>query len=474
MSDRKPVFIVLAIGAAITLAIVFALDRSSAPREPAPVATTSASAAPSDDPPILHGPAPFKRPAMAVAELAVITDRPKAELDAAVDPKAAVALLKSQHCGDATTCEKVKAFLLEAGHLRLDVLPAKAWNVPPETHMPRVGPTLSEAERAKVLKAQWVVRVLVSGPPLPGQMPIRGGFGLAVALAEKTQGTVHDQVTDRLEKPADFAKRAVTSPLDQPAFRKDRIDYQYTTRQTGSMRLITAGMIRYGAPDLEVFGATREVAQRLTDVLGALGAAMAAGAKTSPIKITLGDIESARGAKFEDSAAMPPPIPIDIDLEDIPPETGDPNDVMVRVIPPDGPSPEGYEDLSASFFGAAGDAPSPEEELRATRTKAQMRLADALARWRKMKPGASLFVEIPFPTDASGATDPMSNPDAFDFLSIEVTAFDATTVTGTVYEDPGGALGVKKGDSVTRKQTEVTDYVMRLPDGGIEGASIPE
>jgi len=475
MSDRKPVFIVLAIGALVTVLVVFALDKSPA-REPAPASSaTTASAAPSSSVDIPKMPRAIKRPSAAVAELGIFSDKPKAELDAIVDPKKAVALLASQHCGDGATCEAVKKFLLEENHLRLEVLTSAAWNTPPERDLPRVAPTLTEADRAKIAKMKSVVRVLVSGPAQPDNLPARGGFALAAAIAEKLQGFVHDQVTDRLELAAQFGKRAITAPLGQSAFRKDRIDFQFTTREGGNMRLITAGMLRYGAPDLEVYGAQRAVVERLTDVLGALCEAMAGGATKSPITISLSDIERARGAKFDDSLAMPPPIPIEIDLDDVPPENGDPNDLMARVIPPDGPSPEGYEDLAASFFGLDPVGPSPLDEIRATKEKAQRMLPAILEKFTKLRgEGAALFLEIPFPTDAEGKDDPATNPDAFDFLSLEITSYDANTVTGTIYEDPAGAYGVKKGDSVTRKRTEVTDYILRLPDGGIESASMPE
>ncbi len=477
MSDRRPVIIVLVIGAAITLAVVFALDKSS-PRDPVPIAETSsaASTASSEPPPnIPRAPTVLKRPAMAVVEMGIFTDRPKAELDALMDPKAATALLKPQLCGDVATCDAVKAFLLGENHVRLEALPVKAWNRPLDTDLPRVAPTLADADRARLMKLPTVVRVIVSGPPQPSQLPARGGFALIAALAEKLQGLVHDAVTDRVETPASFAKRAIVTPLNQSAFRKDRIDYQFTPRAGGSVRLITAGMLRYGAPDLEIFGAPRGVAQRLLDVLGALGEALAGGAKSSPITITLSDIERARGSKFDDSAAMPPPIPIDVDLESVPPESGDPNDLMARVLPPDGPSPEGYEDLAASFFGMDNEGQSPLDELRGTRDKAQRMLASAFDRYSKLKgQGGALFVEIPFPTAVDGGSDPIANPDAFDFMQLEVTGFDATTVTGTLYEDPAGAVGVKKGDSVTRKRTEVTDYVLRFPDGGMESASFPD
>ncbi len=476
MSDRKPVIIVLVIGAALTLAIVFALDKSP-PGDPVtpPAATTVASAAPSNEPLIPRAHLVLKRPSMAVVEMGILTDRPKADLDALIEPKAAVALLQSQHCGAAATCAAVKAFLLADGHMRVEVLPIKAWNRPVESDLPRVAPTLSAADRARVMKVPYVVRVLVSGPPQPSQLPARAGFALTAALAEKMHGLVHDQVTDRLESPAEFVKRAIVAPLDQSAFRKDRIDYQFTTREGGNLRLITAGMLRYGAPDLEVYGAPRTISQRLADVLGALGEALAGGASSSPITITLSDIERVRGVKFGDSASMPPPMPIEIDLDNVTPETGDPNDVMARVIPPDGPSPEGYEDLAASFFGLADEGPSALDEMRGTREKAQRALNDVLDRFAKMKgQGAALFLEIPFPTATDGGSDPMANPDAFDFISIEITSFDATTVTGTLYEDPAGAVGVKKGDSLTRKRAEVTDYVLRLPDGGMESASFPE
>jgi hypothetical protein len=474
MSDRKPVFIVLGIGALITILVVFALDKSP-PREPAPSAsaTTSASALPDlGELPAVLKPHAIKRPSGAVVELAIFTDRPKAELDAVVDVKSAVALLKSQHCGDRTTCDAVKKFLLAENNVRIDVMTTKAWSTPADTDLPRIAPSLSDPDRAKWKKTTSVVHVLVSGPPQPDQLPARGGFALTGAIAEKLQGFVHDNVADRLERAPTFVLRAITAPLGGSAFRKDRIDYQFTTREGGNVRLITAGMLRFGAPDLEIFGADRAIAQKLADVLGALAEALANGAPTAPITIALADVERARGSKIE-APEVPPPMAID--LEDVAPEPGDPNDLMARVVPPEGPSPEGYEGLAASFFGSSDPENAAKDEMIAIRDKAQRMLPDVLARYTKLKAdGAALFLEIPMPMDPDAGDDPFANPNAFDFVSLEVTSFDATTVTGTIYEEPSNPLGVHQGDTLTRKRSVVTDYVLRFPDGGLESASMPE
>ena len=44
---------------------------------------------------------------------------------------------------------------------------------------------------------------------------------------------------------------------------------------------------------------------------------------------------------------------------------------------------------------------------------------------------------------------------------LEVTRYDAQTVTGTLKDDPLGATDVARGDSVTRPRAQVEDVELR-------------
>ena len=106
MADRSRVYVVLALGAAV-LALVFAFGKGP---KSSGSNVVSERATPSSLPPLPsaallpRAPVRIKRPAIAVAEFGIFTDRPSAELERLTQPKNAIALLMPAHCGDAATC----------------------------------------------------------------------------------------------------------------------------------------------------------------------------------------------------------------------------------------------------------------------------------------------------------------------------------------------------------------------------------
>jgi hypothetical protein len=483
MSENQPVFVVLAIGVAVTAAVVFSLDKASnAP----PSASSDAAAAAKPDPedeepdePVLT-PKAIERPEHAIAEFEIFTDRSNAELEALTAPRAAVALLRPAHCGAKAVCDAVSHFLLGDGHLQIAIKPALDAVRPMSSDMGRVAATLTDAEKDKALAMPRALIVRVSGDALPDQLPARGGFAVVAALAERTKGFVFDAVTDRLERPATFLTHAITEPLGASVYRKDRVQIEYDPSDEGGIRLLSTGLLRFGAPDLVVTTVPRSSAQHMADVLGALAQALADGAVASPLTIDMDAIERARGAKFGADAGLPPKIGVAIGLDSIPPREGDPNENMVVVSPREGPSATAYEDLATLFFGAPlseDDNPPSGEDLEAIRTKTQKLLPDLLARYKKMNHDeASLFLQIPFlnPEEESPNADPMKEPEKFDFIWIDVTSWDDTTVTGTPIDDSTVVPGLTQGASVTQPRSKVTDYDLKSEDGGHESAGIPD
>jgi hypothetical protein len=483
MSENQPVFIVLAIGVAVTAAVVFSLEKASN----APPSASSAAASASthdpedeepDEPPLT--PKAIERPESAIAEFEIFTDRSNAELEALAAPKAAVALLRPAHCGAKAVCDAVSRFLLDDDHLKITVKGASDAVRPMSSDMGRVAPSLTDAEKDKALAMPRALIVKVTGDALPDQLPARGGFALVAALADRTKGFVFDAVTDRMERPATFLTHAITEPFGGSVYRKDRVQIEYDPSDEGGIRLLSTGLLRFGAPDLVVTTVPHSSAQHMADVLGALAQALADGAMASPLTIDMDAIERARGAKFAADAGLPPKIGVAIGLDAVPPREGDPNENMVVVSPREGPSASAYEDLATLFFGAPlteDDNPPADEDLAAIRAKTQKLLPDLLARYKKMNHDeASLFLQIPFlnPEENSPDADPMTEPEKFDFIWIDVTSWNDTTVTGTPIDDSTVVPGLTQGAAVTEPRSKVTDYDLKSEDGGHESAGIPD
>jgi hypothetical protein len=474
--DRNRALLVIVAGVALLVA-VFAFGKKEGPApkgEPSPASASATTAPPPRDP------IAIRRPAAAIVELGVMSDRPEKEMAPLAVPSAAIALVAAKHCGDDRACDAVRALLREEGHLRLELRDAPGWRMPRESELANAASALTPKERETFAKSPRVIVVTVSGNAKPDQLPIRAGFAIAAAIAEKLGAFVYDPVLDRAEKSSQFAEHVVKEPLGASAFRRDRIDFQYVPRDEANLRAITTGMVRFGAPDLEVASAPKGILPKLVDVLAAIAKKVADGAETSPIALGLADLDRARdgGATSADESGT-----LEIDLLGVHPENGDPNDVMARVVPPEGATTQGYEGLVDSLFGpsAQGWEPPTPEEFRATRTRTQAALASVLTRWKAaQKDGgesAELYVQLPFVPSSSRSGD--GGPDAsdlmaFEWMWLEVKSFDDKSLTGALVDDPEDVPGLSKGDKVTRRRDEVSDYLLKLPDGTTETGSLPE
>jgi uncharacterized protein YegJ (DUF2314 family) len=395
-------------------------------------------------------------PQASVVQLGILTDASEADLAPLLDREAVAKLVTWKHCGaDIPTCDAVIATVRDSQRTHLDVVPAINWHTQ-LINVDAEGKALTPRERATVKKRARVYVVNVTGPTTTKHLPLRTGFAVAAAISEKIDGLVYDQLLERIERASDFAKHAVIAPIEASAFRSDRIAVQFAPRADGTVRLLTAGLARFGAPDVEVHATRGDTVPRLSDVVLGVAEALANGATSSPITLSLDDLAHARGSPYAADAGFPPPAPVPIALEGVHPENGDPNDFFVRIAPPEGATPAGYLAIAESFFGLLlPEAPS-DDALREKKQKVQKALAGALARYDAEKAhGAKLFVQLPFAITG--------DEQGFEAMWIEVTAFDAANVTGTLADDPLGATTLARGAKVTRPRRDVLDYSSTAP-----------
>jgi hypothetical protein len=471
---------VIVIGGATIATIAFTFKKTNSPSSSTTSADTRDVASPDasaqsatqvDEPETIAG--SIERPTDAAFELGVMTEKAESEIEPLLDPSAAAGLLEARHCGDTAACDAVRALVLDGDHVSLEIVPSTTWHLPDEPE--RAAADLSPSERES-LKRRRIVVVRTSGPAFPKQLPARTGFALAAALAEKIDGVIYDQVIERIERPATFLKHVITEPLDAPVFRADRIDVQYTQRDRAHLRLLTTGLARFGCPDVDVGFAYARDAQPLSDVLGAVAEALVNGAKDSPLVLSRTDLEHARGSKYLADPKLPALEKIQVGVENIDPEEGDPNDFMTRIVPAEGTTPEGYAALATKYFGAPEPLP-PEMSPEAAQAEAKARVDRELSHLLdRIKGGATLYLQFAFPVppaDDQLALDGALLPDAeldAEWMWIEVRSFDAKTVTGLLVDEPHDAPDLTKGQTITRLRSDALDYQMKLPDGAIEGA----
>ena len=404
---------------------------------------------------IPSSPAPvrLRRPPSAVAELGVLTDRPEAELATLLDRPTLGALLSSAQCGDETACAAVRAALADEHTTTLQVVPADAWNLA-GVDLDASAASLSSRVRAGVTKRARIVVVHVAAAPSPRHIAVRTAFAAAAAIAEKTDGLVYNQLLGRIETPRDFEAHAVSAPLDASAFRKDRIELLYEPKATGVVRILTAGLSRWGGPDVEATAVPVATADRIADVVLAVAEAIANGTTTGPVMLSRDDLARARGEPYAPDPSLPEAKPMAVNLASVHPEGGDPNDFMARIEPAGGEGPLGYLDLSERFFGSSLAASPGEASLRAGRDQAQRALPAALAHWSATRPGGSLLVRLPFAIagDCDAGADGGCGTES---MWVDVTGYDARTIHGKLVDDPLGATQFSRGDAIVRPRSEV-------------------
>ena len=354
-------------------------------------------------------------------------------------------LVTSDLCGDAAACEAVKGVLHDEHATTISVTDAATWGIE------KLGADAG-AERAAARKMPRVVVIKVATATGPKQLALRAGLAAAAAVAKAAKGLVWDRLLDRVETPSAFSAHAVTSALEVPCFRRDRVELREEPKTPGVVRVVTVGLSRWGAPDVEAAAVPAMASARIGDVVLGVAAAIANGATEGPLVLSRDDLGRARGRPYAADAGLPDAKPVEVDVVGVHAEPGDASDFLARIAPPGGDGPIATVDLAERFFGPLLVA-TPGGAASARRDKAQAQLAASLATWEAGKEaGTKLVVLIPFaiPGDAGAES-----------MWIEVTRFDARTVTGKVLDDPLGATDVKRGDEVTRPRAQVQDLELR-------------
>jgi len=403
----------------------------------------------------------LRRPPSPVAELGVLTDRPEAELATLLDRRSLGALLGPAQCGDEGACAAVRSALQDEHTTSLQVVPGEAWNLA-GIDLGASAAGLAPRVRASVPKRERVVVVRVASAQSPRQIAIRTAFAAAAAIAEKADGLVYDQLLGRIETAHDFAAHAVTAALDAPTFRKDRVELLYEPKDAGVVRILTAGLSRWGGPDVEAVAVPAAAADRIADVVLAVAEAIANGAAAGPITLSRDDLARARGEPYPADPTLPEGTPNALALASVHPEGGDPNDFMARIEPAGGEGPLGYLELAELFFGSLAASPG-EASLRASRERAQRALPAALAHWsatRSASSASTLLVRLPF--DIAGECDAGDGAGCgVESMWVDVSGYDAHAIKGKLVDDPLGATQYHRGDEISRPQTDVEEIEAR-------------
>lgn len=452
MSRRTLVYIGIAVALLVGGRLFSSGGGAPSPESASPSSTVTAPVVPSATAPF-HAP-PFKRPPSSMAELGVLTDRSAKDVEARLDRGALATAIDPALCGDAEACDAVRATVRDEHATTLSVVDAGDWSLS-RIDVDAVARNLTATERAHLRSFARIAVVHVNTATSSRQLAVRTAFAATSALATSLRSLVWDQLLGRVENAHDFAAHAVTTPLGQPVFRRDRIELLYSPKGEGTQRLLTAGLSRWGVADVDAEPVATAGSERLGELVLAVAESIANGAAESPVTVSLDDLARARGKPYPADAGLPAPAPIEVDVQSVHPEAGDPNDFIDRIQPSSGDGALGYVNLAERFFGPLLAAAPGDDVLSARQDRAQAQLASALSRWSAAKTaGARLLVQLAFPIPGGGGSESMW---------LDVTRFDATHVTGRVIDEPLAATDVHAGDEVTRSRADVQDLDLRMP-----------
>ncbi len=484
MSDLKGKALVLGGGAVIAAVVVWALAKkdtaapevpalsiveASAPADASDASTKTAISDAETDGPIAEKLEPIPHDSEVSAELAVIAPKATAaklaELAALAPEKWA---LTAADCG--ADCAGVRKFMVDAKGT-VEVMAAADWILPSKDAIATVARSVPEAERAALYETKELLVVRVSGEDNRDHMPMRGAFAVASAFARELRGYVHDEDTHRIDPASVFAERVPKAPIGTPFFVPESllvalhpVDEEDVA---GPYRLLTLGLDRYGAPDLEMRGFHEKDAAKLAGILNAVASKIARGERGPVLTVSLADVASVGRRKPGDYTRAPEKskdVTVHLSLADRMP--GDPDNDVYRIVPEpvddDATDEEAYASLAAKLYGdptrvlTEGTA---DPALLAAEARAKKAVPAAVAKWKK--DGGSLTVRVPFAVPAQ--------PGKSEVMWMKVASCEGPVCKGTLASRPVFAKNLAAGAQVEGKLGDVSDYLLELPDGTKEG-----
>ena len=296
---------------------------------------------------------------------------------------------------------------------------ASQYLLPPQDDAEQIAPQLSPDQRRSFFASQQVIVVRLRGAGGPPHVVARVGFALASALAQRLMGFVDDEVRRRVEDAQILQARAVIAEAPS-AFHAESISIEYEPADAGvAGRILTFGMRRFGAPDLELRGLDVERAGAGAHLLSALGKVLA----ERPFRREM-------PLRYEDLGLTPKDVECTVYFDPAPLADGNPDNTLysVRV--------EGGVDRLLGAIGQASPHAESDDEFAERQRAVKAGLPALLARWRSS--GGALQVLADFAAGDGGV----------EAMWVEVVALSDHELRGTLANEPAFVQGLHLGDEV--------------------------
>ncbi|MBX3225812.1 MAG: DUF2314 domain-containing protein [Labilithrix sp.] len=448
-------------GVAVLVAGLAALVWWSLPGDNPPVVTINveAGAVPATiDTPPEAGMKNVTRPLRAVAELAVLTTRPEREAETAARPSEIAKRLEARHCGPAPACDAIKKLLEDEDNVTLEVRSAEDVILPGVETYDTTALTLTPDERRSLPDRKNAVVIRIEGNVSNDHLVARAIFAIGSLLAEELDGVSWDETARRFQTKRELSALAITTPLGESGFVPRHVLVQLLRQEDGTVRLVSLGLQRFGAPDLSLRGANMSAAPPLSHVLNAAAAQIVAGAPLDTVTVTLADVARVLGKKPAELNKSPDDSrPVKLDVVRPPPDGDDPDNEVGELVPPGGSTREAWDAVRASLFGAAAAPSTPSND-----DDAKQELPEAIRRFDRGE--GLLYVKGPFGIPDEARVDGGAGTEQ---LWIEVASCNAEQCLGMPSNEPSFATNLAPGKTTSVKRAEATDWLLQQRDGGV-------
>lgn len=322
---------------------------------------------------------------------------------------------------------------------------------------------LDATQQEKLKDAKKVVVLDVVAP-----VSVTEQIGVANAVygfAKATNGVVWDELTQDYFSPDAFKERRIDGWETGTPWAA--VHFKVFAEDSGrnGMSLSTAGLRRFGIPELELHnipGNALKSANHVVNVVGQLLVENPKSAKPGAFNIVISKMKhdayreslsaaSTEGAKAEVEVELRPigdgEIPT---LEIVFPGAGEKTVVVDRGI--------------VALFGSSDSVNQVEhdEELLAVSKAAMAEFAKVVKPkfLKGLKTAEVLLVKAPFKTSAGGN----------EWMWVEVTDIAKNgTITGLLANDPDDVPELESGQEVKVKEAELFDWILKAPDGSTTG-----
>lgn len=349
--------------------------------------------------------------------------------------------------------------------------PLKDYPVPEASYFKHAGRGLNDEDIKAIQKTSRAsVAVLVT--PVDGLWKRAKAFNkVAHEFAVATGAHIWDSPTRECFHRDAWKKRRIDSWGDDevPDIRSQVTIHSYQNGDSGHLRSVTLGMEKFALPDVAVERSVKSENKSVGSLINVFCQTIATNSvlkDSSRFPVTLDALPASLAKDYRADVIDKGTGKAELAIMRGTPDDGDPDNAQVALDFRHGKGAnedERRSELLERFWGAKDELVhvQHDEAIKTASEEARRKLTAMKEKFRKGLPvGSNLMVKGPFPRDDKGS----------EWMWVEVLKWsDDDVLGGSLQNTPFHIKALKAGANVSVKLTEAFDYILRHPDGSMEG-----